>query len=117
MAKGMFTAIGTLIVVILILYLAYAVTKYIGRGVGIRNRSGCMQIRDQITLGRDRSAAIVQIGARFFLIGIAGSEISMLAELEEEDLESLQPVDRPEKTYPEFKEMLDKIGRGKNKDG
>ena len=30
MAKGIFTAIGTLIVVVLILYLAYVVTKYIG---------------------------------------------------------------------------------------
>ena len=117
MAKGIFTAIGTLLVVILILYLTYVVTKYIGRGVGMKTRSGCMRVRDQIMLGKDRSAAIVQIGTRFFLIGVAGAQISILSELEEEDLIPLQDPEVPEKAYPDFKELLDKIGKGKKKNG
>lgn len=117
MAKGIITAIGTLIVVVLILYLAYVSTKFIGRGVGIKARSGCMRIRDQIAMGRDRSVAIVQIGTRFFLVGITASQISLLSELEEEDLIPFQDPEAEEKPYPDFKELMDKIGRGKNKNG
>lgn len=118
MAKGIFTAIGTLAVVVLILYLAYVVTKYIGRGVGAGARSGCMRVRDQIPLGRDRAAAIVQIGTRFFLVGITGSQISMLAELEEDELIPFQDTNTIQgKPYPDFREMIDKLGRGKKKDG
>lgn len=117
MVKGIFTAIGTLVMVVLILYLAYVVTKYIGNGVSVKARSGSMQVRDQISLGKDRSAAIVQIGQRFFFIGISGSQISMLSELEEEDLSSLNISEVSQKQYPDFRDMMDKIGKGKRKNG
>lgn len=117
MVKGMFTALGTLLVVIIILYLAYVVTKYIGSGVVAKARSGCMQVRDQITLGKDRSAAIVQIGERYFFIGISGGQISLLSELEEGDLASLQAQDAQDRQHPDFREMMDKIGKGKKKNG
>ncbi len=117
MAKGIITAVGTLIVVALILYLTYVVTKYIGKGVGIKTRSGCMKVRDQIALGRDRAAAIVQIGTRFFLVGISASQISLLSELEEEDLVPLENPAESEKTYPDFKDLMDKIGRGIKRNG
>lgn len=117
MMKGMLTAIGTLIIVVAILYLAYVATKYIGKGVGLKTRSGCMQIKDQLILGKDRSAAIVQIGTRFFLIGIAGTQISFLSELDEDDLVPLAPIDNKEKTSIDFKDILDKMGRGKKNNG
>lgn len=117
MVKGIFTALGTLLIVALILYFAYVVTKYIGNGIGIKTRSGCMQVRDQIPLGKDRSAAIVQIGERFFFIGISGGQISLLSELGEEDLISLRESEGQEKQYPDFREMMDKIGKGKRKNG
>lgn len=117
MAKGIITAIGTLIIVVLILYLAYVVTKYIGRGVGIRTRSGCMRVTDQIALGRDRAAAVVQIGTRFFLVGITASQISLLSEVDEEDLIPFEEPGDPEKAYPDFKDLMDKIGRGMKKNG
>lgn len=118
MAKGIITAIGTLIVVVLILYLAYVATKYIGRGVGVRARSSCMRIRDQIAIGRDRSAVIMQIGTRFFLVGITASQVSILSELDEEDIIPFQDSEIEEnQPYPDFRDLLDKIGKGKKKDG
>ena len=117
MLKGTFTAIITLLVVIGILYLAYVVTKYIGNGAIPKARSGCMQVRDQIPLGKDRSAAIVQIGERFFFIGISGGQISLLSELQEEDLTSLNMPDASARQYPDFRDMMDKIGKGKRKNG
>lgn len=116
MAKGILTAIGTLIIVVLILYLAYITTKYIGRGMGLKTGSRCMKIRDQIAMGRERSAAIVQIGTRFFLVGITASQVSLLSELDEEDLILFQDSETEDKPYPDFRELMDKIGRGKKKD-
>ncbi len=117
MVKGIFTAIFTLIVVVLILYLTYAVTKYIGRGVGVKARSGCMQVKDQIFLGKDRSAAIVQIGMRYFLLGLTSTQVTILSELKEEDLITLDEAETQDKAYPDFKDLLDKIGKGKKQDG
>lgn len=117
MARGIITAVGTLAIVILILYLAFVVTKYIGTGAGLKSRSKCMQVKDQIMLGRDRTAAVVQIGTRFFLLGITGNQISLISELEEGDLIPVQDTGQEPRPYPDFKELMDKIGRGKNKDG
>jgi len=117
MIKGIFTAVFTLIVVVLILYLTYVVTKYIGRGVGVKARSGCMQLKDQIFLGKDRSAAIVQIGTRYFLLGLTGTQVTILSELKEEDLIALDETEVQDKPYPDFKDLMDKIGRGKKQNG
>lgn len=117
MMKGMLTAIGTLVIVIAILYLAYIATKYIGKGVALKTRSNCMQVKDQLILGKDRSVAIVQIGARFFLIGIAGTQISFLSEVDEADLIPLNPVENQGKPTIDFKDILDKMGRGKKNNG
>lgn len=116
MVKGIATAIGTLLIVILILYLAYVFTKYLGRGINIKSRSSCMKVTDQIMLGRERSAAIVQIGTRYFLVGLTASQVTLLSELDKDEIESLQDSDEQPPSQSDFKDILLKIGNRKKKD-
>lgn len=117
MVKGVATAVFTLLIVIVILYLTFVCTKYIGKGVGLKTRSKNMKVLDQIILGRDRSAAIVQIGNRFFLVGITASQISILGELDEEDIILLQEPGEQERLSPDFGEIFEKLKNRKKKNG
>lgn len=113
MLKGMFAAFGTLFLVIVILYLTFVCTKYIGRGTRLRNVSHYMKITDQLVLGQDRSIAIVEIGSRLFLIGIAASQITILEELQKEDMSPLEEPEKMTAKVPDFKELLEKFGNRK----
>lgn len=112
MIRGVGTAVVTLLLVVLIIYLSYICSKFIGKGYGVRKRSGFMKLIDQMAVGQDKSIAVIQAGVHYYLIGIASSGITVLAELTEEDLTALpnesdlvsgagQPV--------EFKQILEKI--------
>lgn len=118
MIKGIATALVTLLIVILVLYLTFVCTKYIGRGVGIKTRSRNMKMLDQIPLGRDRSAAIIEAGNRFFLVGITASQVSLISELKEEEVGTLllEPQE-PERLAPDFGDIFEKLKNRKKKDG
>lgn len=100
----------TLVVVIVILYLTFVATKYIGKGVGARTKSRYMKIVDQMALGQDKSIAIVKMGAQYYLIGIASSQITILSEVQEEDLTPIELSDDTGEKVPDFKEILLKLG-------
>lgn len=55
---------------------------------GFEGRSGRMKVLDCLTLGPNKSLAIVKIGGRFLLLGIAAEQISLLTELTEEELDT-----------------------------
>lgn len=109
MIKGIFTALLTLVIIILILYLTFVCTKLIGRGAIQRNKSRYMKIVDQMVLGQDKSIAIVQIGEQYHLIGISSSQITMLSELDAAQLIPFSPNETAQQV-PNFKELLLKLG-------
>ena len=118
MIKGIFTALMTLIIVVVILYFAFVCTKYIGKGVNLRNKSKYMKIIDQMVLGQDKSIAIVKIGERHYIIGISSSQITILSEVDEDSLIPLDFTDETGEKIPDFKELFMKLGnKGKQKNG
>lgn len=110
--------IGQMIVVfllvVLIIYLSYLFSKWVGSGMKMKRKSGYIQIVDQVALAQDKSLAVVQTGKRYFLIGISSSRITMLTEVEGEDL-ILEESLAKEPEIP-FKELLGKLSQGKRKD-
>ena len=83
MLEGLFTAFGTLLVIIVILYLAYIATKYVGKGVGFRQYLGSSRhitMIDQVVLGQGMSVAVVKVSERVFLLGVTSNQIYLLAE-------------------------------------
>lgn len=90
----MLQIIVTFIVAALIIYLSYICSKYIGQGANANKRSRYMRVLDQIPLGQDRHLAIVQIGIKYYWVGIASGQVNLLSELQEEELLQISVPDK-----------------------
>lgn len=112
----MFEGLGGTIVTFLlaagIIYLSYICSKYIGKGISRGGRSGYMRLVDQMPVGQNRTVAIVQVGGRYFVLGIASEQIQLLTELEEEDLIPIAAGNR-EGSTPDFGEVLARLRKKK----
>lgn len=88
--RNVFSLVGMLITVILILLLAYWVTRFIGqRGLpgwarGTQN-SGELQVLWQVSLGKGERLALVRLHERCLLLGVSGGGITVLTELTQEE--------------------------------
>lgn len=108
--------LSLIVVFILLLIVVYFVTRWIGgmeqRQYGNKN----IKIIEGSRVGPNKVIQIVQVGKKFFVLGIGKDEISYLGEVKEEDLtiseENIKPL-------PDFKEILakakEKIPKNKNK--
>lgn len=108
--------LSLIVVFILLLVVVYFVTRWIGgmeqRQYGNKN----IKIIEGTRVGPNKVIQIVQVGKKFFVLGIGKDEISYLGEVKEEDLtiseENIKPL-------PDFKEILakakEKIPKNKNK--
>lgn len=117
--EGMLTAVGTLIVVVLILYLTFVVTKYVaGKGSLMKGVSSAnMRVIDKVNVGRDRTIAIMTVGEKAYLVGITQSNINLLAELDDDlTVENLtaEPQDNVSAFQPVFKELFNKVKKKSN---
>ncbi len=107
----MWSVIFTFIGVVLIIYLSYLASKYIGTGLNKSSSSRYMRLVDQITMGQDRHIAIVQVSGKFLLLGITGSQINVLSEIQDEELFPLTPEGEDGGVKaPDFRALLDKLG-------
>lgn len=116
MYENMGSAVFTLIVIIAVIYLSYIFSKFIGkRGFGSGNRSGYMRVLDRITLGKDSALAIVQVGEKHYLVGISSTGISVLSELDKEDLRTWKGNSETKSEFPQdFKAIMEKMKNLKN---
>lgn len=110
-------ALMTLGMVIFILYLSYVFSKYIGKGIGMKKSTRHMQVLDRLILSQDKSIAVVQVGCRYFLIGVASSQINVLTELSGDDLVELQEsVIDANMASIDFKSLLKQMAGRKDKE-
>lgn len=116
--NSIFSLASVLIVTILILYLSYVFTKSLGKGIGLKRGGNYMQMLDRLPLGQDKAVAVVRAGNHYFLIGIASSQITILAELTEEDIQKSQEVSNTQdmEGYPDFMSILKKYTDKHRKD-
>lgn len=81
--EGIVSAAGTLLLVVVILALCYVATRKIGKiqlGTGAGGGK-YISILDRQALGQDKAVALVKVGDRYLLLGIAASQVSLLAEV------------------------------------
>ncbi len=99
-----------LLCVVVIIVLAYLFTRYVaGRGGGPLGASGSTErfkVLARLSLGREQSAALVRVGERYLLLGIAPSGVSLLAELTQEEAEVLTAPPPGQPAPPSFGEAL-----------
>lgn len=104
----MVQVIVTFVVAAVIIYLSYVCSKYIGKGANMNKTSRYMRIIDQIAVGQDRHLAIVQIGIKYFLVGIASGQVNILSEIQEEDFVQISTPEKKNGEFMSFKDTWEK---------
>lgn len=104
------TALGILLVLIVVLYLSYLCTRYVGtraRGVGFGGGAQHIRVLEQSRCSQEASVALLQVSERLFLVGVTPQNVSLLAEIDDDAL--LQDLSQPEANdagMPSFRDML-----------
>lgn len=107
----MWRVVLTFAITVLIIYLSYLCSKHLGKGINRRDSSGYMKLIDQLLVGQDRYIAIVQIGDKYFLVGITAGQINVLDKLDREDLQPLKSnSEKGSMVVPEFRQLMEKLG-------
>ena len=114
MLQSVITAIGTLLIIVVILFLTYICTKYIGNRMSLGGYGGqnarYISIVDRVLVGQESSVALVKVSGRMFLLGITGENVNMLTELTEDELTEIPSV--PESTNyasAAFKDVIERL--------
>ncbi len=110
--------LGMIFSVILVTGLAYLFTRYVvgnrqGMFMGKQKRNQQMRVIQCMALGKSQRIAVIQVGTRYYLMGITEQNVSLLAELAEDEVECFLeevPVD-----MPDFKKSLMDILQNKNR--
>ncbi len=113
MWEGILTGMGTLLIIVAVLVGAWWFTRKVAGSGQFGGRSRYMKMIDRMPLAQDKYLALVQLGKKIYIVGIAASEITLLGEMEEEP----EPLEPPDLTVPgavDFRELMNKIGRKKN---
>jgi flagellar protein FliO/FliZ len=110
--------VSVLALTALILYVSYLVTKKLGNGIGMKRGGTHMQMLDRLPLGQDKAVAVIRVRSHYYLIGIASSQITLLAELSEEEVLRETAASSPfgEEGYGNFKNILKKYKSRHSKD-
>lgn len=115
MWKEVIQLTGTVLAVVLILFLSWYMTRKLGRYAGhMGSANGKLQIIDRISLGQNEMLAIVRAGEKYLLIGAGHAGISCLCELDKDTVSGIQETAAVEN---DFKEMLLQLTKGKKKNG
>ncbi|MBC5689349.1 flagellar biosynthetic protein FliO [Mediterraneibacter sp. NSJ-55] len=110
------TAAGTMAVVAAVLFLAWWCTRKLAGGSAYRGQSRYMKVIDRVAVAQDRSIILIQTGQKIYMAGVASSEITLLAEIEEDDLVPITGQTESPFQDVSFKELIQKVG-GKKKNG
>ena len=104
--KLIFNALLGLVLFVGILYLAYVTTKYIGKRYSMSGRSSkSLKIIESLGLGKDSQLAVVKVGEKVLLLGITPQNVTLVKELEEDDL-TLVDNDTDKAEQMDFKTAL-----------
>ncbi|MBQ9982311.1 MAG: flagellar biosynthetic protein FliO [Oscillospiraceae bacterium] len=82
-----FTVIATLIIFVVILYLAYITTKMLGKRYSLGNTGNKnLKIIDSMHIGQDKMLMIVKSGNKTVLIGVTKDHMEYICDVDESKL-------------------------------
>ena len=96
--------------IVLVMYLSFVFTKYIGKKINTHSRLNNIKVIEQVALGQDKALLIAEICGDFYLIGASAQKIEILKELDHVNLET---EDNPMKV--DFAQILNNVIKTKKK--
>ena len=77
---------GLIVLCILIIVASYFVTRLVGGKQLARQKNSNFKTVDTFHLAQNKYLSIIQVGRRYFVIAICKDTVTMLSELQEEDI-------------------------------
>ncbi len=112
--------LGVLAVVVLILYLAYLTTRWIGThsvpggaGIPLSGGSGRFCLLGQLGVGRGERLVLARLGERCYLLGVTERQITLLRELDGDEAAEWIAKSESAPSAPGFREVLSQTLRKK----
>lgn len=102
--------------VVLVLFLSYWFTKYIGKKTMKFRASGHMQIVDRLSISQDKSILILKVEGNYYLLSLSQNGIHLIKELENIDEQTFQDMEElhGKKGY-DFKDVFSQYFANKKK--
>ena len=118
--NNFWSLLGVLAVIVLILYLAYFATRWIGThsvpgGPGTLRAGGAgdLRILGQLGVGRNERLVLVRLSERCYLLGVTEHQITLLRELDGEEAAPWLARNESANAAPGFLEVLSETLRKK----
>jgi flagellar biosynthetic protein FliO len=87
--------VETILVVIVILFLAWYVTRFVGLRARGRAAGRHMRVVDRLTVGNDKALLLVKVGAEYCVIGVTGHEMRLIKTLDPAEAEAMEAEAQP----------------------
>ena len=115
--QEIFSLLGIILVLLLVLGGCYLFTRWAGTGLGARFGAGGggarMKVVERLPVGRDQALLVVKAGQRYLLLGSTPAGLTLLAELtpeEGKEWDPPEPPDGPEQKRPaDFRALMQRL--------
>lgn len=104
-----------LLAVVAVIYLSYALSKYLAVGASKISGARYMRIVDRMLLGQDKMMAIVQIGTTYYLAGVTSQNVQIIKELEGDELIEMNPANEGFMGISQIKSFKNALNKQLNK--
>lgn len=111
--------IGVVLIFLVVLVLTYYTSKWVGGYQRINMKNKNIQIIESIGVGNNKYICLVKAGKEYLVVAVGKDEITMLAQLTEEQLTEVPQFDQNgilmsgnSKTADNFQEVLEKVKKG-----
>lgn len=104
--------LALIVVFVLILFATYYVTKWIAKTGAIQTRARNIKVVETFKITQNKYIQIIQLGSKYYAIGISKDNITFLTCLEEEQLD-FSEMPSVSGQIP-FKDLLDRFAAKRN---
>lgn len=80
------TVLFTLVAMVVVLALAYYTTRWLGKRINTGSGTGLIKVLDKTMIGQGKLLAVIKIGDKTMLVGVAENSITKLCDIEESDI-------------------------------
>lgn len=114
-AGNVLQLLALLVVFVLILFATYYVTKWIARAGAIQTRARNIKVVETFKITQNKYIQIIQLGSKYYAIGISKDNIAFLTCLEEEQLDFTETPSAPGQI--KFKDLFDRFAAKRDSQG
>lgn len=110
MGNNILQLLGVIIVFVLVLAAAYYVTKWIAKSGAVQPYTKNIKVIETFKIAPNKYVQIIQLGNKYYSIGVTKETITFLSELDEEQLDLQEPDASLQ--GPSFRDVMNRMVSG-----